>query len=208
MTAVDNSAARKAAALRAGARRGLWRRLLTLLGVTVHTRRADAQAGAWDAGAKGEAATAALLSVLERQGWRVLHDRAIPGAHSANADHVLVSPGARVFVVDSKLWSARNGGRVWSVGGRLMHGQRCVDKDVRNVVFEAGLVSQALGVEVQPLIAVHNAPVDGGGFIVQDVPVVPASRLVELLHGNDGPPAAGAGWLGDLAARRLHRYGG
>lgn len=206
MTVYDNSAGRHADALRAHARRGVWRCVLSWLGVTAHTRRADAQARSWDAGAKGEAATKRLLSVLEREGWTVLHDRALPGAHSANADHVLVSPGARVFLVDSKLWSAR--GRVRAVGGRLLHGTRNVDKDLRSVLFESELASRAVGVAVQPLMAVHNAPVDGGGLIVQGVPVVPADRLLVLLRGNAGPRAAGAVWLGEMAAQVLPPYPG
>lgn len=210
MTVYDNSAARQAEAIRAGARRAGWRWLLSRLGVTVHTRRADAQARAWDAGAKGETDTVALLSVLEREGWRVLHDRAIPGARTANADHVLVSPGARVFVVDSKLWSARGpgGGLVRPVGGRLMHGDRVDDRAIRSVRFEADMVSRVLGVPVQPLIAVHRAPVAGQGFILQEVPVVPAGRLVHLLRGNDGPRQAGAVHLAQLAADRLPPYVG
>ena len=208
MTGYDNSAARKAAAIRAGARRGWWRWLLARLGVTAHTRRADARARAWEAGARGEADTVGLLSVLEREGWRVLHDRAIPGARTANADHVLVSPGAKVFVVDSKLWSARQpgGGLVRAAGGHLMHGERVDGRSIGAVRFEADLVGRALGVPVQPLIAVHRAPVAGDGFILQEVPVVPAGRLVELLRGNDGPRAAGAQWLGKLAAERLPPY--
>lgn len=204
----ENSAARQSAAIRARARRGVWRRVLAWLGVTAHTRRADAQARAWDAGAKGEAATKALLSVLEREGWKVFHDRALPGAHSANADHVLVSPGARVFLVDTKLWSARGSQVVRAVGGRLMHGQRVADKAIRNVLFEADLVSRAVGVPVQPLIAVHGAPVEGGGFIVRDVPVVPADRLLVLLRGNGGPRAANASELAARVGRVLPPYAG
>lgn len=206
MSAAGGSAAREAAAIRAHARRGVWRRVLAALGVTTHTRRADAQARAWDAGAHGEAATQTLLSALERTGWTVLHDRAIPGAHSANADHVLVSPGARVFVVDSKQWTSQH--PVHEEGGSLWHGTWNRDKAIRNALFEAGLVARVLGVPVQALIAVHNAPVDGDGLIVGDVPVVPAARLVELLRANDGPRQAGAAWLGNLAAQRLPEYPG
>jgi hypothetical protein len=189
----------------------VWRRLLTLLGVSVHTRRADAKAAACDAGARGEQRTAALLAPLEASGWRVLHDRAIPGAHSANADHVLISPGARVFLVDTKLWSAQYD--VHATGGTLWHGKagrRQADRSqsVRSVLYETELVSRALGVPVQPVIAVHNAPVAGDGFFVQGVPVVPAGRLVELLRANDGPRDPGAAQLGVLAVQRLPPYPG
>ncbi|MGW4270814.1 nuclease-related domain-containing protein [Streptomyces seoulensis] len=200
------SAERWAAQLRQDARRGLWRRLLAWLDLSPAVRRADAQAAACEAGAKGEQMTAALLRPLEAAGWTVLHDRAIPGAKRANADHVLVSPGARVFVVDSKLWSAK-----WPVhgqGGRLWHGKHARVGSMRAVVFEADMVARALGVPVQPVIVVHNATVADGGFVAAGVPVVPAGRLVEVLVGNDGPPARGAAWLGQLAVQRLPVYGG
>lgn len=190
---------------RAAARKGVWRRVLAWLGLSVAARRADARAAACDAGAEGERRTAALLRPLEAAGWTVLHDRAIPGAHSANADHVLISPGARVFLVDSKLWSGRY--PVHGEGGRLWHGKVPRDRSVSSVQYEARLVLRALAVLVQPIIAVHNAPVAGGGFTVDGVPVVPADRLVETLVGNDGLPAAGAVWLADLATRCLPEYG-
>jgi hypothetical protein len=100
-----------------------------------------------------------------------------------------------MFLVDSKLWSARHA--VHAVGGTLWHGpagrkQADRSKSVRSVLYETGLVSKALGVPVQPVIAVHNASVAGDGFFVQEVPVVPAVRLVEVLVGNDGPRDPGA----------------
>ncbi|MFB7738289.1 nuclease-related domain-containing protein [Streptomyces sp. NPDC056112] len=206
MSAAGGSVKRWGEQRRADARKGPWRRVLAWLGLSPAARRADAQAADCDAGAEGERRTAALLSVLEAEGWRVLHDRAIPGAHSANADHVLVSPGVRVFLVDSKLWSSRY--LVHEQKGRLLHGRVDRGRSVSSIVFEATLVSRALGVPVQPVIAMHNAPVAGGGFFVQDVPVVPADRLVDVLRENDGPRASGAAWLGQLAAQRLPAYDG
>jgi Nuclease-related domain len=43
-------------------------------------------------GAVGERRTAGLLALLERQGWAVLHDLAIPGS-AANIDHLVIGPG-------------------------------------------------------------------------------------------------------------------
>lgn len=199
------SAARWGEQQRQAARNGLWRRVLAWAGLNPAARRADVRAAACAAGAVGEQRTALLLAPLETAGWRVLHDRAIPGARAANADHVLVSPGARVFVVDSKLWSVRY--PVHGAGGRLWHGRVDRGRAVRSLQYETRLIAQALGVPVQPVIAVHNAPVAGGGFMVEEIPVVPAARLVEVLVGNDGPRAGGAVWLGELAAQRLPPYG-
>jgi hypothetical protein len=109
-----------------------------------------------------------------------------------------------VFLVDSKLWSAK-----WPVhgeGGRLWHGRVPRDQAVRSLLYETDLVGRALGVPVQPVIAVHNAPVAGGGFFVQGIPVVPAGRLVEVLRGNDGPRDPGALRLARHADAALPRY--
>lgn len=201
-----SSAERWATQLRADARRGLWRRLLAWLDLSPTARRADAQAADCEAGAEGERRTAELLRPLEAQGWVVLHDRAIPGARTANADHVLVSPGARVFLVDSKLWSGR--WPVWERDGVLMHGTFARAKAVRSAQFEAGLVGKALGVPVTPVFAVHNASVQDDGFILEDIVVLPVGLLVPLLRANDDPPAAGAAWLAQLADQRLPEYGG
>ena len=55
---------------------------------------------AWRRGAAGERRTARLLAPLERQGWVVLHDLAIPGS-AANIDHLVIGPGG-MLAIDSK----------------------------------------------------------------------------------------------------------
>lgn len=206
MSAAGGSSAARAQALRAGARRGVWRRLLTAVGVTAHTRVADAQAAACDAGTVGEVRTQQMLDPLERYGWCVLHDRAIPGAHSANADHVLISPAGRAYLVDSKLWSAKFNRQVCVRDGRLMHGEYDRGKVVRSLLFETDLAGRALGVTVQPIIAVHNAPIEGGRFFVEGIPVLPAWDLVRCLVLNDGQRNAGAEVLAARARAVLPPY--
>lgn len=203
------TAGRSAAAWATATRRGRpwWRRLIAALGWWP-----DREADRRDAGAVGERLTASLLAPLARSGYRILHDLALPGTR-ANVDHVIVLPHGRyVLVVDSKLWSAR--WRVRTVSGRLHHGsqdrQRCVEALVE---AETRRVAQLLGVPAVPLIAVHRAPVDGGGFDVahdgQAVRVIPAGRLAETVrwhasrHRHD-PPAARA--LAARAARNLAAY--
>jgi Nuclease-related domain len=67
------------------------------------------------AGAVGERRTARLLARLERQGWVVLHDLAVPGSR-ANLDHLVIGHGG-VFVIDSKQYRGRlhldGSGRLW-----------------------------------------------------------------------------------------------
>jgi hypothetical protein len=62
--------------------------------------RPSPEAVAWRRGAAGERRTARLLGPLERHGWAVLHDLAIPRSQ-ANLDHLLIGPGG-VFAIDSK----------------------------------------------------------------------------------------------------------
>jgi Nuclease-related domain len=67
--------------------------------------RPSATTLAWRHGATGERRTARLLAPLERRGWAVLHDLAIPGTQ-ANIDHLVIGPGG-VLVIDSKQYRGR-----------------------------------------------------------------------------------------------------
>jgi hypothetical protein len=67
--------------------------------------RPSPEAVAWRRGAAGERRTARLLDPLERHGWAVLHDLAVPGSR-ANIDHLVVGP-VGVFVIDSKHYRGR-----------------------------------------------------------------------------------------------------
>lgn len=207
MTTAGGSAERWAKELRDGARRGVWRRVASWLGITAHTRRADAKAANCEAGAKGEQMTADLLAEagLVRAGWKVLHDRRIPGCDLANADHILVSPGGRLYIVDSKLWSKYTG-PVHPRAGRLWHGEQGRDKVIESLGFEAMMVERALRTPVTALMVVHSAPVWGDGFSVRGVSVMPARRLVELLVFNDGPANPGALWLANAVEAKLPPY--
>ncbi|WP_371634453.1 NERD domain-containing protein (plasmid) [Streptomyces sp. NBC_01259] len=159
-----NSAAARAAALRAGARKGLWRRFLSAVGVrTAGMRRADSAAARWEHGAVGEDVTAGLLAALGARGWAVRHDVRLRG-RQFNVDHVAVSPcGTALVVLDTKNWHR---GRTTTVtGGRVCCGTEDRHDQVEKVAKYAGLVSRALnlpGVVVWPLLVVHGSPVAGG----------------------------------------------
>jgi Nuclease-related domain len=53
--------------------------------------RPSPDACAWRRGAVGERCAARLLGQLERHGWAVLHDMAVPGS-PANLDHLVIGP--------------------------------------------------------------------------------------------------------------------
>jgi Nuclease-related domain len=164
--------------------------------------RPSPDAIAWRRGAVGERRTARLLGPLERQGWVVLHDLAIP-ASRANLDHLVIGPGG-VFVVDSKHYRGR---LRLDPSGRLWHGRYPLTAVLRAVSFEADRAAQVLADPqvVVPIVAVHGAQVPWGKVITQGVPVVSARRLPSMLRtlpGVLGPERVAA--LADRARVRFH----
>jgi Nuclease-related domain len=134
---------------------------------------------AWRRGAEGERRTARLLGPLERQGWAVLHDLAVPRSQ-ANIDHLVIGPGG-VFVIDSKQYRGR---LQLDPTGRLWHGRYPLAPALRAVSFEADQAALVLtdpDVVVVPIVAVHGAQVPWGKVVTDGVPVVAARRLPSML---------------------------
>jgi hypothetical protein len=128
----------------------------------------------------GERRTARLLAALERQGWAVLHDLALPGSR-ANIDHLMIGPGG-VFVIDSKQYRGR---LQLDPTGRLWHGRYPLTPTLRAVEFEADQAAQVLpdpGMAVMPIVAVHGTKVPWGKVVTDGVPVLPARRLPSMLR--------------------------
>jgi Nuclease-related domain len=114
---------------------------------------------AWRRGAAGELRTARLLGQLERHGWVVLHDLALPGSR-AKIDHLVIGPGG-VFVIDSKHCRGR---LQLDAVGRLWHGRYPLAPTLGAVSWEADQAARVLPdpgvvVVVVPIVAVHGARV-------------------------------------------------
>ena len=142
--------------------------------------RPSPDAIAWRRGAAGERRTARLLAALERHGWAVLHDLAVPGSQ-ANIDHLVIGPGG-VFVIDAKQYRGR---LQLDPSGRLWHGRYPLTPILRAVSFEADQAAQVLpnpAVAVVPIVAVHGAQVPLGKVVVEGVPVVSARRVPSMLR--------------------------
>jgi Nuclease-related domain len=156
----------------------------------------------WRRGGVGERRTARLLAPLERCGWAVLHDLAIPGSQ-ANIDHLVIGPGG-VLVIDSKQYRGRlrldRDGMVW-------HGRHLLVAALRRVLWQADQVDEVLGVAeitVAAMVAIHGASVPWGGLQADGVTVVPAQRVPDLLQTL--PPVLGperVAWLADRARLRF-----
>jgi hypothetical protein len=164
--------------------------------------RPSPDAIAWRRGAVGERRTARLLGQLERRGWAVLHDLALPGSR-ANIDHLVIGPGG-VFVIDSKQYRGR---LQLDRSGRLWHGRYPLAPALRAVSFEADQAAQVLtdaDVVVVPIVAVHGAQVPGGNVVTQGVPVVAARRLPSMLRAL--PAVLGPERVADLADQARVRF--
>jgi hypothetical protein len=164
--------------------------------------RPSADILAWRRGAAGERRTARLLASLERRGWAVLHDLAIPGTQ-ANIDHLVIGPGG-VLVIDSKQYRGRlrldRHGMVW-------HGRQLLVSALRRVLWAADQADEVLGVaevQVAAVVAVHGASVPWGLLQADGVTIVPARRVPGLLQAL--PPMLGperVAWLADRARLRF-----
>jgi Nuclease-related domain len=157
---------------------------------------------AWRRGAAGERRTAQLLGPLERHGWAILHDLAVPRSQ-ANIDHLVIGPGG-VFVIDSKQYRGR---LQLDPCGRLWHGRYPLAPALRTVSFEADQAAQVLpdpGLAVVPIVAVHGAQVPWGKIVVDGVPVVSARRLPSMLRAL--PAVLGPERVADLADQARVRF--
>jgi hypothetical protein len=165
--------------------------------------RSSSDTVAWRRGAAGERRTARLLAPLERRGWAVLHDLAIPGS-AANIDHLIIGPGG-VLTIDSKQYRGQlrvdRDGMVW-------HGRHLLVSALRKALWEADQADEILGiadVRVAAIVAVHGASVPWGLLRAEGVTVIPARGLPGLLQTL--PPILGPeriAWLADRARLRFH----
>jgi hypothetical protein len=164
--------------------------------------RSSADTRAWRRGAAGERRTARLLAPLERHGWAVLHDLAIPSSH-ANLDHLVIGPGG-VVVIDSKQY---RGQLQLDRDGLLWHGRHLLVSSLRKVRWEADQADEVLGIadlQVAAAVAVHGASVPSGGLEADGVTVASARRVPDLLRAM--PPILGperVAWLADRARLRF-----
>lgn len=149
---------------------------------------------AWGVGAEGEEKTARILAPLEAQGFRVIHDRLIPGSRT-NIDHIVVGPPG-VFVVETKNYAGRlrvRGGEVWVAGRRKTE---MLAQAKREAAAVAAVVSP---VPVTPLICVHRADLGWFKVEVEGIRIVGPRELVKLLR--KAPATLTADRVANLADR-------
>jgi nuclease-like protein len=143
--------------------------------------RPSADTLAWRHGAAGERRTARLLAPLERHGYQVFHDLAVPGS-PANVDHVVVGPTG-VYVIDSK----RYRGQLHYSAGHVWHGGRTLDRTLETLWWEATQVAETLGfgpdLHIYPVLCVHVARLSWlHELLVDGVPVLGGAALRPALQ--------------------------
>jgi hypothetical protein len=136
---------------------------------------------AWRHGADGERRTARLLAPLERHGYQVFHDLAVPGS-LANVDHLVVGPTG-VYVIDSK----RYRGQLRYSAGHLWHGGRTLDRTLETLWWEATQVAETLGfgpdLHVYPVLCVHLARLPWlRELLIDGIPVLDTAALRSALQ--------------------------
>jgi hypothetical protein len=160
---------------------------------------------AWQTGAQGELRTGRLLEPLEGEGFRILHDRKIPGSR-ANIDHIVIGPPG-IFVVETKSL----GGALQIRDNEVFVAGRRRTKMIDEVKREALAVQTALAKElaargwmVTPVICVHRADLPMFRSEVAGVRIVSGKDLVNRLREADHLLApAEVERLASLAGARL-----
>ena len=141
---------------------------------------------AWQTGAEGELRTGRLLEPLTAEGFRILHDRKIPGSR-ANIDHIVIGPPG-IFVVETKSLggSLQIRGNDVFVAGRRKTGM--IDEVKREALaVESALADEiaAHGWTVSPVICVHRADLPMFRSEVAGVRIVSGRDLVTRLRKAD-----------------------
>jgi len=182
------SAQREAARMRREQERDVANAHPAIQAILRESARHSRDVAAWERGAIGETIVGRVLDGLDRDGVRVLHDRAMPG-RSANIDHIAVARSG-VYVIDAKHYSGRPRAESRGTGARLER-RLYIGRDDHTHLVE-GVRWQARVVEA--VLAVPGIPVRGvlcfigadwsltRGFAIDDVGVTEPDRLPDLLR--------------------------
>ncbi|NUO97137.1 MAG: NERD domain-containing protein [Nonomuraea sp.] len=178
----------------------------------VYRARSHSTVPAWRRASVAERRTEGQLRKLERNGYRTLHARAIPGSE-AQIDHLVVGPTG-VYAVDSEKWDKRLPVRV-QMGKKLFHGPFDMKPRLTEAKWEASqaseLISKAYGREVTvvPSLAIYGPPVPWKIMTIRGVDVYQGDRARKWITKRERAlTPAEIDRLHDIAAQVLPaRYG-
>ncbi|MGH3388229.1 MAG: nuclease-related domain-containing protein [Actinomadura sp.] len=169
---------------------GLTLAVITVIADTIRRARLNSSVDAWQKSSAAERRTERQLRALEKNGWRILHARAVPrdgeGASDGKIDHLVIGPSG-VYAIDSEKWDKRLPVRTLS-HRKLFHGPFNKKDRLDEACWEAGeasrLLSDQVGFEVpvQPSVAIYGPSIPWKVMTVRDVDVYSGGRARAYLR--------------------------
>jgi hypothetical protein len=174
----------------AGWRLGVAVAALVVVGDIVRRSRTDSSVTAWQKSSAAERRTEKQLRSLQRNGYLVLHARAVPrddeGVSDGRIDHLVIGPSG-VYAIDSEKWDKRLPVRTMS-HLKLFHGPFNKKDRLDEARWEAQMASNILGervgydVPVQPSVAIYGPSIPWKVMRVRDVDVYAGNRARAYLR--------------------------
>ncbi|MGP4024261.1 nuclease-related domain-containing protein [Actinomadura sp. 3N407] len=183
-------AAGAAAWILTGWRLGLTVAVLVVVGDVVRRSRKSSTVAAWQKSSAAERRTEKQLKSLQRNGYLVLHARAVPaddeGISDGRIDHLVIGPSG-VYAIDSEKWDKRLPVRTMS-HLKLFHGPFNKKDRLDEARWEAQQASRILAgrvgfdVPVQPSVAIYGPSIPWKVMRVRDVDVYAGNRARAYLR--------------------------
>ncbi|WP_233526251.1 nuclease-related domain-containing protein [Actinomadura spongiicola] len=174
----------------AGWRIGLAAAVLAVVVDIVRRSRKDSTVTAWQKSSAAERRTEKQLRSLQRNGYLVLHARAVPrddeGVSDGRIDHLVIGPSG-VYAIDSEKWDKRLPVRTMS-HLKLFHGPFNKKDRLDEARWEAQMASIILAeqvgfdVPVQPSVAIYGPSIPWKVMRVRDVDVYAGNRARAYLR--------------------------
>ncbi|TDC64406.1 NERD domain-containing protein [Actinomadura sp. GC306] len=171
-------------------RLGLTVAVLVVIGDTVRRSRKSSSVTAWRKSSAAERRTEKQLKSLQRNGYVVLHARAVPrdddGVSDGRIDHLVIGPSG-VYAIDSEKWDKRLPVRTMS-HLKLFHGPFNKKDRLDEARWEAQQASSILAervgfeVPVQPSVAIYGPSIPWKVMRVRDVDVYAGNRARAYLR--------------------------
>ncbi|WP_034488439.1 nuclease-related domain-containing protein [Actinomadura oligospora] len=157
---------------------------LVVVGDVVRRARTASSVEAWQKASAVERKTERQLKSLEKNGYRVLHARAVPrddeGVSDGRIDHLVIGPSG-VYAIDSEAWDKRLPVRTLS-HRKLFHGPFNKKDRLDETAWEADLASKIISrqvgfeVPVQGSVAIYGPSIPWKVMRVRDVDVYAGNR--------------------------------
>jgi hypothetical protein len=172
-----------------------WRLGCTVAGLiviadVVRRSRTSSTVTAWQKSSAAERRTEKQLKSLQRNGYLVLHARAVPrdddGVSDGRIDHLVIGPSG-VYAIDSEKWDKRLPVRTMS-HLKLFHGPFNKKDRLDEARWEAQMASLIIGervgfdVPVQPSVAIYGPSIPWKVMRVRDVDVYAGNRARSYLR--------------------------